>query len=173
MQILEQLTYNEMVEEGSTISESDYNEFMNMVESICNKLDIPKDDKLYAKNQKAITTAKKFHLSSVSIHTKKGRKKGKDGYEDVSKMYINDLIQYLYQSYKLKPDNHWVYYDDSITEIGFEKLYEINVWGPIGNESWVNLKFNVCGKEKPIETSTITIKISKNSEIRMKTYERR
>lgn len=175
MQLLEQMSNGDIVlQEGlfkSSASDADYNELLKVAQSICAKIKLPTDSKEYEKNKKALERAKNKHPSSIVLYSIKGKRTKLISFNDknvrsMSPVYVNDIISLVKSQYKLKDDKYWVV----TTDHGVEINRSINAWGPLGNDSWVNIRFAVSQYKSKIENIMMILSISKSNDKRIKKY---
>lgn len=178
MQLLEHLSTGDIIlQEGlfkSSASDADYDIFLKMTQLVCDKIKLPTDSKKYLKNKKVLENAKEKHPSSIVIRSVKGKSdklisfnKARNA-RSISSLYANDIIMLIHSKYKLKDDNRWL-----VTLVnGIETYREINLWGPLGDSSWVNIHFMVTNYKSKIEETTMTFRISKMNDRRKKKYEK-
>ena len=178
MQLLEQISNGDIVlQEGifkSSASDADYGEFLKIAQSICEKIKLPTDSKEYEKNKKSLEKAKEKHSSTIVLRSVKGKgtkliNLGNKNVNSISPVYVNDIISFVKSQYKLKSDKYWVVTNTSGVETG----RNINVWGPLGDGSWVNIRFNVCQYNSKIENTIMTLSISKSSDRLIKKYNKK
>ena len=175
MQLLEQISNGDFIlQEGlfkSSASDADYDKLLKMAQSICAKIRLPTDSNEYEKNKNALERAKEKHPSAISLHSIKGKSTklisfNKNDIHSMSSLYANDIMSFIRSQYKLKSDKYWIVN----TNYGVEINRYINLWGPLSDSSWVNVRISVTDYKSKIEGTTIILSISKMNDRRMKKY---
>ena len=149
MQLLEQVAYGNLVVcEESSIPDKDYNKFLKIAQDICNKIDLPSDNKKYIKNKKSIDDAKRRHLSSIILLSERGA--------NASSVYADEILDFVCQKYDLQRGNSWK--TNSI--FNAEQSRSIHVGNKYSDDKPVlAINFNVSGYGTEWERTTIKLTI--------------
>lgn len=177
MQLLEQLANGNLVlQEGLfkvSVSDSDYDKFLDIAKTICDKIELPKDSEEYEKNKRALKQAEEKHISSITLYSVKGKRQKpvnfiQNNIDDlsVSPLYADDIISFISRKYNLSSDNHWAKYRKYDSEVS----RAISLKGPLGESSWINISIRVAGYKEANEETRITLSISKKTDKRTEHY---
>ena len=178
MQLLEQIANGELqfVSEGifqSSASDTDYKEFVRICEELASLCKMANSVKYQQKNVKMIQTMKSKHPKSITLNNIVGMNKlrtniTKESNDDFSKTKANGILSKICSKFKLKSDRFWIV----SSTYGTETSRNINMWGPMGEDSWINIHILTSNYNTYYESSIIHATIQKRTTGKMKKFDK-